>query len=252
MHLTKFSTRIALAAVAIALLAGTSGCSPTENDSSQPTADRASQSEETINAEPDFAFDVNNLRAVAGQAQAIFIGTVVAKQGTKSLGALPESQFTVQVVRSLKGDRSGTLTVNQQGGQTKDGKIALLAGDPLLEPGKTYLLATRYLASENWYTVIPHAGHKEIPDSVNKLLQSPTLTTTSLLNSWTQAIRSALPPVGRTDALPPQGTGSPTTPGDPAPRPSTSQVQTTSSAEQAAPSATPTPAPGDGTTSPSS
>lgn len=183
-------------------------------------------------ADPEYVIDLSNLRAVAGQAQAIFVGSVESATGTKALGVFPESQFRVNIIQSLKGNRSGSITVNQQGGKTSSGKVLLFDGDPLIETGKTYLFATRYLASENWYTVIPHVGHTLVADVAGSLARGTVATSSPLIAKWTDAIAHALPPVGRLSPLPSRSDTSPGSNASTAPQ---SAPSSSSSTEQTAP-----------------
>ena len=115
------------------------------------------QGSSVINASDD--------RELSGFADNIFVGKVVAKISSKKLLQIPETQFKVQVLDNIKGELKGNVTVRQLGGQ--DGtKLYLHHGDALLEPGKTYLFATRFLESEKWHTVVPVYGDVEIKNDV--------------------------------------------------------------------------------------
>ncbi|WP_078410727.1 hypothetical protein [Priestia abyssalis] len=105
--------------------------------------------------------DTSNIRELVGISDNVFIGKVTEQVGTKSIRARPETQFKVEVLNNIKGDLHETVKVNQQGGYEWN-KIILIEGDKLLEKGKTYLFATRYLESENWHTVIPVDGYIQI------------------------------------------------------------------------------------------
>ena len=83
---------------------------------------------------------------------------MIEQVGTKAVGPFPETQFSVEVLQTLKGDVAGQILVNQQGGYGTDGTLYLLDDDPLIEPGATYLMSAGFLPSENWYTVAPRAG----------------------------------------------------------------------------------------------
>ncbi len=68
---------------------------------------------------------------------------------------LPQTQFSVAVLKNIKGDLDGTVTVNQTGGYDKaeDRKVRV-EGDPLLEPNQERLFATSYDQEEGWYTIV--------------------------------------------------------------------------------------------------
>lgn len=107
----------------------------------------------------DNAVDTSDDRRLVGFADNVFVGRVLARAGQTDELSMPETQFRVEVVDTIKGSLAGTVTVNQFGG-TADGRTVLLEGDPLLEPGRTYLLATRTRADLGWQTVV--AGHGRI------------------------------------------------------------------------------------------
>ncbi|SEN29282.1 hypothetical protein [Lihuaxuella thermophila] len=127
--------------------------------------------------------DLSDQRKLAGLSHHIFVGKVISQAGTKSLGSLPETQFKVQVLQNIKGNLSGTIVVNQQGGYAPGSQLVLVEGDPLLQPGKTYLFATRYLKQENWHTVIPNYG--------DILLDSP-VKQQNLLTQMKQAVEEQI------------------------------------------------------------
>lgn len=115
----------------------------------------------------DHVGDFSDDRQLVGAVQNVFVGKVVEQAGTKALGKLPETQFHVEVVENIKGELSGTVLVNQQGGY-KDDQLILMEHDKLLKPGKTYVFATRHLESENWHTVVPFYGDLETKDDKEK------------------------------------------------------------------------------------
>ncbi|MFE7762045.1 hypothetical protein [Streptomyces sp. NPDC057438] len=109
----------------------------------------------------DFSVDEN----LAGGAQDLFYGKVTALKGQKDLGMGPETQFAVAVQRVFKGDVTGTIVVNQQGGTTDEGTLVLPEGDNLLQVGKRYLFATNYHEEQRFNTLIPVYGDQLIPDT---------------------------------------------------------------------------------------
>lgn len=117
-------------------------------------------------AEAAYVIDVEDPRQVAGFADAIFVGTVVEQVATTTRIAIPETQFTVDVSEVLAGEVADTVVVNQQGGvDPSTGETVLLEEDPLIQVGRTYLLATRYNAELDFYTLVPQTGHEELPAS---------------------------------------------------------------------------------------
>ena len=114
----------------------------------------------------DFLVDVTDDRVLAGAAHNIFIGKVIAQTGTKT-DRHPMTQFSVEVIENIKGNFTGTITVNQEGGyENIDGKnyLFLMEGDKLIKPGKTYLFATRVNDAEGWHTLVPVYGDIPIED----------------------------------------------------------------------------------------
>ncbi|GHH29899.1 matrixin family metalloprotease [Streptomyces lanatus] len=120
----------------------------------------------------DFADDAK----LAGFADDVFVGTVVAEQGRRTISGLPETQYSVRVDKSFKGDTAGTTTVNQQGGRLDGAAEPLLfEGDQLLRPGRTYLFATTDEAAFGWQTLVPVYGDRQlnadgsaVPDAVGE------------------------------------------------------------------------------------
>jgi hypothetical protein len=105
--------------------------------------------------------DFNDDRQLSGAVQNIFVGEVISKVGDKKLGSIPETQFEVQVIQNIKGDLNGSIKVNQEGGYMEKDLI-LVENDNLIEVGKKYLFATRYLPAEDWHTAVPKYGKLEI------------------------------------------------------------------------------------------
>lgn len=131
----------------------------------------------TVQAEPTVSImevshvvDVSDDRQLVGVVDNVFIGKVVAEKGNKKLDNMPETQFTVEVLDNIKGDLSGTVVVNQQGGyEDKEKKHKVIAeGDSFLEAGKTYLFATKVNDVEGWHTIVPVVGNQLIEDEASK------------------------------------------------------------------------------------
>ena len=140
----------------------------------QPNVETVSQSD---------AFDTSNPRKLVGFSDNVFVGKVIEQVGTKSLNDYPETQFKVEVLDNIKGDLSGTVKVNQQGGNEWN-KIVVFEGDKLLEAGQTYLFATRYLESEKWHTLVPVNGDIPIDNKQEKA---------KLIKKYTNAYENQIP-----------------------------------------------------------
>ncbi|MHB8945074.1 MAG: hypothetical protein ACYC6I_00915 [Bacillota bacterium] len=113
------------------------------------------------------AVDVMNDQKLVGWADNVFLGKVISQTGTKKLGSIPETQFSVEVLKSIKGALAGTVTVNQQGGK-EDNQLILLEKDKMLELGKTYLFITRLNKEENWHTLVPYYGDILVTEEAQK------------------------------------------------------------------------------------
>ncbi|CAI9393601.1 hypothetical protein ACTQ5K_21355 [Niallia sp. Sow4_A1] len=142
---------------------GVSAYNQTDKIEASNSNPNKSKVEEVI-LHPDFITDVTDDKKLVGVSDNVFLGKVIKQTGTKSIEEyLPETQYSVEIIENIKGDLSGIVTVNQQGGylEYEDGQkeLVLFEGDELLVEGNTYLFSTRYLESENWYTLIPAYGN---------------------------------------------------------------------------------------------
>jgi hypothetical protein len=137
---------------------------------------------------PVYSFNPKDDQALAAFATDIFLGRVIAQTGT--VGAptsapgqeLPMTQFSVAVLRVVKGRTSGTVTANQVGGldhnvlvtradgrRTKETRLFLLDGDALLVPGEVALFVSVHVPQSGWYQVV--AGSESHPGAVNRAAQ---------------------------------------------------------------------------------
>ncbi|MDO8516301.1 MAG: hypothetical protein Q7S28_03560 [bacterium] len=115
---------------------------------------------------PMYMADFSDDKILMGGSQNVFVGKVIDQIGTSERWAGPETQFSVEVISNIKGDLRGMITVDQVGGY-KNGDLYIIKGDVLgddmvipmsddekhymLQPGTTYLFATRYSPTNNWY-----------------------------------------------------------------------------------------------------
>jgi hypothetical protein len=149
------------------------------------------QSDLTIRrVEASAVTDLADDRKLVGFADTVFFGEVVAKVGLVAEGALPETQYVVNVTEMVKGTppglplpdlalaipkvpslslrgldpsvevkTGGVIVVNQQGGYVAErNELVLMVNDSLLEPGGSYLFATRLNPETGWHTVMPGYG----------------------------------------------------------------------------------------------
>jgi hypothetical protein len=145
----KPSNRTLLTIFGLAVMLGTLATYASSRFS-QPVAVRS--------AEVSFVTDFRDARKLAGFVDNIFVGKVVTQTGTQvGSSLLPETTFQVEILRSVKGSLSGTVLVTQQGGfNPEERAIILVEEDALLEPGKTYLLATK--ADGKLHVTVPKYG----------------------------------------------------------------------------------------------
>jgi hypothetical protein len=143
----------ASAALALGLVVG--GTTLSQQFASQPRV---------IHTEVSFVSDFRDSRKLVGFADNVFVGRVLEQAGTHSPdGIMPETLFKVDVIRSIKGNLAGTVTVNQQGGfSAAENALILMEEDSLLEAGKTYLFATRTGGNGSWHTLVPEFGDLRI------------------------------------------------------------------------------------------
>ncbi len=99
---------------------------------------------------------------MVGFATNVFVGRVVGEAGSEGAPlsgpgekAVPRTQFSVEVLKNVKGDLDGTVTVSQIGGYDgEEGREVRVEGDSLSKPGKRYLFVTSYNREEGWYAVV--------------------------------------------------------------------------------------------------
>jgi hypothetical protein len=109
-----------------------------------------------------YAFDAMDPRESVGFATNVFVGQMIEETGSEGAPhsgpgerAVPRTQFSVEVLKNVKGDAAGTVTVSQTGGyDEEEGREVRVEGDSALQPGKKYLLATSYNPEEGWYSVV--------------------------------------------------------------------------------------------------
>lgn len=152
---TKLARRFIASVVTVAF--GTSLVACSESD--QQLADETTTGAPTTQiVDPSYPIDMEDQRQLAGLVDTIFVGNVEEQIGSKSRTGIPEQQFRVTVIETLKGDVKGEVTVNQQGGLGEDGTVFLVDGDEIIKPGQAYLFATKISKTDGWYTLAPNVG----------------------------------------------------------------------------------------------
>ncbi len=113
----------------------------------------------------EYAADFKNDQILVGASHNIFVAKVI-RQVSNVSRVMPKTQFLVEVIYNVKGNLHGAITVDQAGGY-RDGVLYVSSRDAgdllapasspnagyLLEPGMTYILATRYSERDDWYTI---------------------------------------------------------------------------------------------------
>jgi len=123
----------------------------------------------TTHIDPIYPADFSNNQILMGASHNVFIGKVLAQVGTNDFMGDPATQFSVQIIDNIKGDLNNTVVVNQSGGY-KDGVLYVMdEGGALLQPGATYLLATRYDTDAHYYTLNPHENASKLVSTDNAL-----------------------------------------------------------------------------------
>lgn len=120
-------------------------------------------------SEDFYSFNVTDDRELVGAAQNVFVGKVIAQTGTTTDPDL-RTQFSVEVLENIKGNLTGTVTVSQNGGyENFEGKqyLIITEGDKLLEPGETYLFATR-VSDFGGHLLVPVYGDLLIKDQTDR------------------------------------------------------------------------------------
>jgi len=130
----------------------------------------------TRQVEGSWVTDFSDRRKLVGYADAVFVGRVIERTEEVADLRWPSTRFRVEVLEVIKSTRRldpskldsepsrqislpSSVIVDQYGGYTRDlsGKLVKVVfdGQELLEPGRTYVLATSYDADRSWYHVLP-------------------------------------------------------------------------------------------------
>lgn len=94
-----------------------------------------------------------------------FLGRVLEQVGAEGIPVdnadfqIPQTQFSVEVLETVAGNLPDRVTVNQASGLDKTtGRLVLLEGDPLLEPGQIVFFATEHDPKTDFFDILG-AGH---------------------------------------------------------------------------------------------
>jgi hypothetical protein len=127
-------------------------------------------------ADPTYSFDPSDETELAAYATDIFVGRVLGKRGangapTSAPGQeMPQTQYTVQVTETIKGDAAGVVTVNQVGGvDAQSRQRLLLAGDAPLRPGTSEIFLTVGVPERGWHQIVAAGyGHLAADDPAQR------------------------------------------------------------------------------------
>ena len=124
--------------------------------------------------------DFSEDRRLAGFAQDVFIGRVAGEGRTIDKEPVLETHFSVDVLETIKGSAKGNVVVAQTGGYLPGGnELRLMEGDQLLEPGRTYLFATRSDA-EGRRLLVPKFGDVLVQNPAHQIELRERFTAASL------------------------------------------------------------------------
>jgi hypothetical protein len=136
-----------------------------------------------------------------GASHNVFVGKVIRQIGTRNRGLGVETQFAVHVVLNLKGDLQGNVTVNQEGGY-QNGVLYVIADGTesqdidghryLIRPGFSYLFATRYSPTYDWYTLNPFPTASKVI-STNSALDASELRNIASSDSRVMQLQNIYP-----------------------------------------------------------
>lgn len=134
-------------------------------------------------------------RVMLGASHNVFIGKILRVVGAEDAMKIgPVTQFEVEVLDNIKGDLKGTVIVQQESGY-RNGILYTYHGGKLMEPGETYLLATRYYQERDWYHLSSHPNGSKLlsrntkldKESLQKMAQDD-----SKVKSWKEAYKNEI------------------------------------------------------------
>lgn len=115
-----------------------------------------------------YPVDFSDDRVLVGASDNVFVGEVLEESGTKDTEIGVETQFKVRVLKNIKGELPEEITLDQLGGYS-NGVLHVIDVEPgneeaakeyMLQPGQTYILATRVNKEQNWHTLISYPSAK--------------------------------------------------------------------------------------------
>lgn len=146
----------------------------------QPNSDELKH----IEVEASFIADFTDLKQLVGAVDNVFVGRVITERETINTGGdtMPETRFSVEVLDNIKGNLTGEIIVNQEGGvRESDKAVVLFKNDELLIPNEAYLFATKTGKNGEWHTLVPGFGDILIEDITHKQ---------TLINQFSEATKN--------------------------------------------------------------
>ncbi len=114
--------------------------------------------------------DLNDNENLMGDSHNVFVAKVIRQTASQGWNTL----FDVQVIKNIKGGLEGVVPVSVTGGYKGDA-FYVMDGATWLQPGSTYLLATRYAGGDTYHLISFPAAWKIISQDSN-LTDSQLLT----------------------------------------------------------------------------
>lgn len=154
-----------------------------------------------ISSRASYVVDVADKRALVGWSDNVFLGRVVAVDGTGRLpdsspkADLPYTLFEVVVLQNLKGKLGHAVVVRQDTGLSQDGVLYTCENDPLLVVGSTYLLVTKgsAVASANDDATQVAPGCPRVVNKFGDLPANDEVTKARLLAEFRDAVAEQIP-----------------------------------------------------------
>ncbi len=146
----------------------------------------------TSYAHPLYAANYADNAILMGASHNVFVGKVIAQVGENPIAGRPTTQFSVQVIKNIKGDLKDMVVLNQLGGY-RDGILYLMDEEStMLLPGSTYLFATRYNPEDDTHTLNSHVNASKLLSSDTNL-DSASLQTLAGQDEKVKTLEAAYP-----------------------------------------------------------
>jgi hypothetical protein len=172
------SLGVAICGVGLAAaLLGAGGALGSRPDGSEIAPGRLASNGAVGMAHPFYGFDPSDDQTLVAYATDIFVGRVLGQAGavgapTSAPGQeMPQTQYTVEVLETIKGAAAGVVTVNQIGGiDASAGRPLMLAGDTPLRPATSELFLTVAVPERGWHQIAAGGyGHLAADDVARRV-----------------------------------------------------------------------------------